>query len=306
MMGRSDGHSTLAAHHLSFEMIAPPLPPQFPPLTPHPLMPLSPQSPPTVPPPPPGLPPVPPAAGWFLGAQGTSCSDTCATADLLCSEGDMLQHNAEVDSASELIAVLTGVFGFNPCGAGWPSGQYGTGLDVPNYKRSWDQCYTSAEGRALNTLNCRHTAADSQRLCYCSLPKPSLPPLQPSPPTWPPKPSPPPPQPSPPSPSPPPRSSPPDDHPQRGRQLGTREVTVQLMYSMAGGRTEDDVTGNVLSEPVLQTIRAFEEKLQHIDGFAQFQRAPAESLVPCMFGSRAADGGFNPGNRQIQTWPLGL
>ena len=50
-------------------------------------------------------------------------------------------------------------------------------------------------------------------------------------------------------------------------------------------------TGERLTHPRPLT----EAELQQIDGFTQFVRAPMESLMPCMFGSRGADGGLTPG-----------
>eukprot|EP00966_Prymnesium_polylepis_P040515 940119-Prymnesium_polylepis.1 len=77
--------------------------------------------------------------------------------------------------------------------------------------------------------------------------------------------------------------------PHQVRSLRPREVTLQVMYSEVGGRTYADVLGNILREPLLKHIQNVESELRRIEGYERFLRKPADSLVPCLFGVRAAD-----------------
>ena len=111
---------------------------------------------------------------WRVASSaGQSCTTVCNSQGLLCDEADQAANNYAVDSASDLISVLTNLLGRNPCTtSGHPTGVAGTASDVPNYKANGD-CYYSSPGRTSSQFNCAAPHHDAHRLCYCSSPPPS-------------------------------------------------------------------------------------------------------------------------------------
>lgn len=100
----------------------------------------------------------------------------------MCKEADLEANNAAVDSSSDLQSIISALGGETTrysC-----SGQYGTGSDVPQFKRSW--CAYSSSSRALSTYDCASAPSDGndqkRRVCWCSFmsPPPSAPPPPPS------------------------------------------------------------------------------------------------------------------------------
>jgi hypothetical protein len=113
-------------------------------------------------------------AGWYVGEAQASCSATCNDAGLVCTEAQLQAHNDEVDTTSEIDAIIKANTGNARPGNGHLcSTQFSTGSDVPNY-RSIDydydgSCHLSRAGRALATFDCdaRGEQDDKHRLCYC-------------------------------------------------------------------------------------------------------------------------------------------
>jgi hypothetical protein len=52
--------------------------------------------------------------GWYDGGLGQSCDTGCASHGLVCTEEELFQHNSDVDSSSEVLALITAMF---RCGA---------------------------------------------------------------------------------------------------------------------------------------------------------------------------------------------
>ena len=99
-----------------------------------------------------------------------SCTASCASHGLLCTEQELFNHNNEVDSSAELLSVMVSVdasFSLTSC-----TSEFGSGFDVPVWRTSTggkpEKCYFSSSSRALSTFNCEKIPdADKRRICYC-------------------------------------------------------------------------------------------------------------------------------------------
>ena len=144
-------------------------------------------------------PPLAPEEGWHLGAEGQSCTETCASAGLSCREDDLLAHNGDVDESqrlADLIQRLAPGFNLSSC-----DGSYTSNVAVPTAKigstsktgENNDFCAFSqpyAEGTTLEGTGRKFdcgavpysdgTGRQKQRICWCSArapPSPAGPPL---------------------------------------------------------------------------------------------------------------------------------
>ena len=133
-------------------------------------------------------------AAWSIAQPGTSCTQHCS--GTTCVNSVMEQHNGDVDSESELLALLSALGGTTQA----TSCSKTTGQSAPYFTSGacGYKSATSGSGR----FSCGASSSNRQRLCFCTaFPPPDFPPPSPA---HPPPPSPPPPSPSPPPPSPPP------------------------------------------------------------------------------------------------------
>ena len=116
---------------------------------------------------------------------GLTCTQVCGNANLACDAATMLENNDEIDTAAELVSLVSTLTGGNRCTRG-ANGNYGSNIDVPNIKTS-GHCHFSSPERTLESVDCDGKHSPSFRLCWCSLsppspPPPSLPPPSPPPP----------------------------------------------------------------------------------------------------------------------------
>jgi len=126
-----------------------------------------------------------------------SCDAGCArlrlgATHLACDEVAHHRRNSDVSSPSRMRALLDslGV----PLSAGAVcDGRWGEGADVPTVALDGESCFHSAVGRNASSFHCdavpEPPGQGKRRLCFCSMPRPPLPPRSPPPPP-PPSPSP--------------------------------------------------------------------------------------------------------------------
>jgi hypothetical protein len=104
--------------------------------------------------------------GWYDGGDSQSCEAGCAAHGLVCTEEQLFLHNGDVDSNSEVLALVARVGGSTSdtqC-----NGDYGTSRGIPCWHSTG--CWMSSENRPLNTFDCQYTTnpdAHKHRLCYC-------------------------------------------------------------------------------------------------------------------------------------------
>ena len=105
--------------------------------------------------------------GWYDSGEDQSCDTGCAAFGLVCTEMAFFAHNDDVDTSSEVLALIESVGGStsdSDCAA-----TYGSNGDVPQWMSG--VCHRSSASRALSTFDC--TAAPNpqgegkHRLCYC-------------------------------------------------------------------------------------------------------------------------------------------
>ena len=102
--------------------------------------------------------------GWYSSAFGASCDAACISQGLVCTEQGLFDHNSEVDSSAEIIALVQQHGGSTSSSC---NTNYMAVADVPNWS-SW-QCFTSGS-RPLSSFDCAQTTPQSynkRRLCYC-------------------------------------------------------------------------------------------------------------------------------------------
>ena len=99
---------------------------------------------------PPQSPPSLPPTGWYLGEVGDHCDTTCATHGLLCDEMSLYNHNGDVDTDEELLAIVSTLYtGSMNSYCGYSYGYY---ANVPLIsQQGW--CLGTASDRALSTFN---------------------------------------------------------------------------------------------------------------------------------------------------------
>ena len=120
----------------------------------------------------PGTCPSPP--GWYVSeTAGLTCTQVCGNANLACDAATMLENNDEIDTAAELVSLVSTLTGGNRCTRG-ANGNYGSNIDVPNIKTS-GHCHFSSPERTLESVDCDGKHSPSFRLCWCSLSPPSPP-----------------------------------------------------------------------------------------------------------------------------------
>ena len=98
-----------------------------------------------------------------------NCDDACNEHGLVCTEEDQFQHNADIDSCSDvedLVHEITGTKSVVSCVSIW-----GTAKDVPNCETHLMSCHASVKSRDLSTFDCETVPspryANKQRLCHC-------------------------------------------------------------------------------------------------------------------------------------------
>jgi len=102
---------------------------------------------------------------WLLTGWGESCDQGCNSQGLVCDPLAMHRHNQEIDSRTEMSAVVTDL------GATCENyiDVYGANADVPVVMINSRHCFTSSPTRSVESINCgRTTPTDRKRLCFCS------------------------------------------------------------------------------------------------------------------------------------------
>ncbi len=103
---------------------------------------------------------------WLLGDGGGTCDSACTKQGMACSEQQLWAHNSEVDSATELKALIGALGGSTA--ADCNNFDYPVNADVPSF--STGECYASASNRDIGTFKCsaETNPAEKRRLCYCN------------------------------------------------------------------------------------------------------------------------------------------
>ena len=105
--------------------------------------------------------------GWYVSeTAGLTCTQVCGNANLACDAATMLENNDEIDTAAELVSLVSTLTGGNPC-THETIDHYGSASDVPNYKAN-GQCFFSSPERTLESVDCEGKHSPSFRLCWCS------------------------------------------------------------------------------------------------------------------------------------------
>jgi len=105
------------------------------------------------------------AAQWVLADYGASCDTGCSSEGMLCDPEEFVQRYSEVDTSSELAAIVSGL------GATCSSYNtyWGSASDVPNVLVSNGLCFPADASRAVSTVGCSNTCSDNKRrLCWCT------------------------------------------------------------------------------------------------------------------------------------------
>ena len=101
---------------------------------------------------------------WLLGDGGGTCDSACTKQGMACSEQQLWAHNSEVDSATELKALIGALGGSTAADCNF---DYPVNADVPVFS-TW-VCYASASNRDIVTFKCSaETSTEKRRLCYCN------------------------------------------------------------------------------------------------------------------------------------------
>jgi len=106
------------------------------------------------------------SSGWRLAGRGQSCEKGCAGQGLVCSAAASSGRNGEIDSRSEMTAVVGALGG----ACKWFIDDWGEAGDVPvTMPDNNGLCFLTRASRPLASLSCAATTgADKQRLCFCT------------------------------------------------------------------------------------------------------------------------------------------
>ncbi|CAK0806953.1 unnamed protein product, partial [Prorocentrum cordatum] len=111
------------------------------------------------------------SGSWITGLEDRDCDSTCESHGLICTEAGLYAHNAEVDSAEEVLDLMKSSNRLDlQTYDGDCLDDYGTEADIPVvFARG---CFRSAENRSFDSFNCSATPVEDppqmkHRLCYC-------------------------------------------------------------------------------------------------------------------------------------------
>ena len=106
-------------------------------------------------------------AGWYDSGVDTNCDIACEASGLVCTEAELYNHNSDVDTSGEVLALISQVGGTTSdtdC-----AGTYGSNVDIPQWMPT--KCFRSSTSRAQSTFSCAVTPSPlgqlKRRLCYC-------------------------------------------------------------------------------------------------------------------------------------------
>lgn len=112
-----------------------------------------------------------PVNGWYDSGMGKSCSEGCSLNGLICSEKQLLAHNADVDTSTKVLQLIMHVGGTTNavlCKKGLSSN-----INKPLWGPS--KCVYSETKRTIKAFNCMSKTKRSNegrhRLCYCHIPE---------------------------------------------------------------------------------------------------------------------------------------
>lgn len=107
------------------------------------------------------------AVGWFNAAETQSCTNACIERNLVCTEAQLLAHNAEVDTSAEVVALSTADAGKPPTG-GCKQGLASADVPVWNNGSCW---YSLPNRTKIGQYRCSAVAGvGKHRVCYCHKP----------------------------------------------------------------------------------------------------------------------------------------
>lgn len=108
--------------------------------------------------------------GWYDSGEKDSCVPVCENCGLVCSEEQLMAHNAEVDTDEEVLAMITTLKGTTA--AQFCNPHYGTEAPVPNWNA--EACFLSDKDRNISTYSCNAVPTPGKhRMCYCHPPVPT-------------------------------------------------------------------------------------------------------------------------------------
>ena len=110
-----------------------------------------------------------PGEGWYIGASGESCTQTCTGAGLLCTDKQLMVHNPEVNSRGEMLTKKTHL-GFT--GSSASICDHSTGSTAPYFQSSTCKYKKFASGKQRDKYDCGASTSGRYRLCYCHPPLP--------------------------------------------------------------------------------------------------------------------------------------
>lgn len=112
------------------------------------------------------------SVGWKIGALGASCTATCVTQNMMCSEEKMAEHYAKIGTVHEINKILTS-FGRDACTEPTCYGPDDV-WNIPNFAPVEGEnevfcAITNTTERALDTFDCcAAPPEDSHRVCWCA------------------------------------------------------------------------------------------------------------------------------------------
>ena len=110
-----------------------------------------------------------PGEGWYIGASGASCTETCTGNALLCTDQQMMAHNSEVNSDSEMM-IKKAQLGFTGSSASSCTDGDRFAQEAP-YFTSTECRYKNLNSKyQRDKYNCTASDAVKYRLCYCHPP----------------------------------------------------------------------------------------------------------------------------------------
>jgi len=107
---------------------------------------------------------TPSPSNWYISEDQGNCDDACKSNNLVCTIEGLRAHNDEVDSATKLKEVLSGL-GIDlpsPC-----SGYYGQRPDMPAFEAARDNCWYTSPTKETFSCSTGTSPSGKRRLCYC-------------------------------------------------------------------------------------------------------------------------------------------
>jgi len=104
--------------------------------------------------------------GWKISGHKENCNDACAKHGLVCTEKALFEHNVEVESSYQVLALIKRLGGKSNANTCQQEEWTSKAKDVPSFDWNGNYCYAPGKKTSIDDVDCGRRSGD-RRLCYC-------------------------------------------------------------------------------------------------------------------------------------------